>query len=122
MHAKEGQLEIVNDLLGLIVLHGPTADFDIWVMNDYGNRESWTKHCSVEQFTEFSRPCGYWKDDLLLMVEKCVYSRLFFYNLRTQESKNVLELEQFYYRHFCSYVETLVPISQRNAVAENADE
>ncbi|KAL8146535.1 hypothetical protein AgCh_004315 [Apium graveolens] len=125
LHAKKGQLEVINDLLGLIVPHSPTEyppDFDIWLMNDYGNRESWTKHYVVEQSTGFARPCGYFKDDLLLMVDNDTDNSLFFYNLHTQERMYIFKYGQFYYEHSCSYVETLVPVSKRNVVAENADE
>ncbi|KAK1398266.1 F-box domain-containing protein [Heracleum sosnowskyi] len=121
LHAKKGQLEIINDLLGLIVPHS-LIDFDIWVLKDYGNKESWTKQYIVEQSTGFARPCGYWKDDLLLMVENDTDNSLFFYNLHTQERKYIIEFGQFYFESFCSYVETLVHVSKRNAVAENADE
>lgn len=125
LHAKKGQLEVINDLLALIVPHSPmdcSPDFDIWVMIHYGNRESWTKQYSVELSTGLARPCGYWKDDLMLMVENDRNNSLFFYNLHTQERKYIIKFGHFYYEHFCSYVQTLVPVSKRNAVAENADE
>ncbi|XP_017250217.1 F-box/kelch-repeat protein At3g23880 isoform X2 [Daucus carota subsp. sativus] len=124
LHSKKGQLEIINDLLGLIVPHRPgfSPDFDVWVMNDYGSKESWTRMYCVKQSTGFARPCGYWKDDLLLMVENGRRNRLFFYDLRTKERQNILNSGYFYYEYFCSYVETLVPVSRRNAVVENADD
>lgn len=122
---EKGKLLILNESLSLIVTHRSEIDsgFDIWVMNDYGNQDSWTKQFSVEQIPGLAWPLGYWKDDLLLMFEFLHNKRrLFFYNLSTQDRKNLPDLGCLYFFTFCPYVETLVPVTLGNAVAEDDDQ
>lgn len=124
-HIEKGKLLILNESLSLIVTHRSEigSGFDIWVMNDYGIQESWTKQFTVEQLPGLAWPLGYWKDDLLLMFE-IIHNkrRLFFYNLNTQDRKNLPDLGCFYFFTFCTYVETLVPVTLGNAVAEDDDQ
>ncbi|KAL1817001.1 hypothetical protein ACET3Z_019575 [Daucus carota] len=115
LYAKEGQLEIINDLLGLIVPCSTySPNFEIWAMNDYGKRESWTKQFHVELSTWFVRPCGYWQDSFLLMgeFEGGRQKSLFLFNIHTQERQYILKSGSFFFEYFCSCVETLVPVSK----------
>ncbi|KAK1373128.1 F-box domain-containing protein [Heracleum sosnowskyi] len=109
-----GKLVLINDLLSHIVSHQPRdgVAYDIWVMNSYGVKESWTKQFTVKESLGTLWPLGYWKDDLLLMVEIILGKRnLFFYNLYTGATKSLPYLEKFSFLGFCRYVETLVPVT-----------
>lgn len=109
-----GKLVLINDLLSHIVSHQPRDGlaYDIWVMNSYGVKESWTKQFTVKESLGTLWPLGYWKDEFLLMVEIIRGKRnLFFYNLYTGERKSLPLLENFCFLGFCRYVETLVPVT-----------
>lgn len=108
-----GKLVLINELLSHIVSHQPRdgVAYDIWVMNSYGLKESWTKQFTVKESLGTLWPLGYWKDDLLLMVEIIRGNRnVFFYNLSTGASKSLPYLGFFSFLGFCRYVETLVPV------------
>lgn len=109
-----GKLLLINELLCHIVSHHSRDGlaYDIWVMSSYGDKESWTKQFTVKECLGTLWPLGYWKDDLLLMVEIIRGKRnLFFYNINTGVRKSLPYLENFSFLGFCRYVETLVPVS-----------
>lgn len=135
---------------------------DIWVMNEYGMHESWTKRFSFTEFPDSLWPIDYWKDYILLMAEtehdKRIVStvrdlrmlptlngRLSLYNLRSGERKRLPIKGNFNCvnmpllplpapgRFDCfpamgrldgltlsSYIETFVPITPGNSIAEVA--
>lgn len=118
-----GILDSLNDSLSLIVPRTdcPNSRFDIWVMDDYGHQESWTRQLTVEHSDRLARPVGYWKDDLFIMEKKTMEERyMFFYNLKTQEVKIFPVLRYLTYSAFCDYVETFETISRAVAVAGEA--
>ncbi|KAL1819071.1 hypothetical protein ACET3Z_013940 [Daucus carota] len=109
-----GKLVLINELLSHIVSHQPRdgVAYDIWVMNSYGVKDSWTKQFSVKESLGTLWPLGYWRSDLLLMIEILRGKRnVFSYNLSTGARKNLPYLENFSFLGFCTYVETLVPLS-----------
>lgn len=110
-----GILDSLDDKLSLIVpcMDCPNSSFDIWVMNDYGHQESWTRQLTVEQFDGLATPVGYWKDDLFIMATMTMEERyMFFYNLKTQEVKILPVLWNLRYTTFCDYVETFEKVSR----------
>lgn len=115
-----GILDSLNDSLSLIVpqINCPNSTFDIWVMNDYGSQESWTRRLTVDRFDGIARPVGYWKDDLFIMNMEEIYT--FFYNLKTQEVKFFPVEVYSIFATFCDYVETFETVSRAIAVAGEA--
>ncbi|KAL1819067.1 hypothetical protein ACET3Z_013936 [Daucus carota] len=120
---KSGKLDCMNDSLSLIVPNyssGPCPIIDIWVMNDYGDRNSWIKKYSVNQFQgRGTEPIGYWKDDLFLMANLTRNLSLCLYNLRNQEMKSFPVQWHFYTAAFYDYVETFETV--RPAIATTAE-
>ncbi|WOG95984.1 hypothetical protein DCAR_0415314 [Daucus carota subsp. sativus] len=119
---KCGKLDCINDSLSLIVLNylsRPCPIIDIWVMNDYGDRNSWIKKYSVDFLGLGTEPIGYWKDDLFLMATmKDRY--LCLYNLRNQEMKSFPGQWHFYTAAFYDYVETFETVRRAIATTEEA--
>nr|ABR18782.1 class S F-box protein [Nicotiana alata] len=63
----------------------PTEDLmDIWIMKEYGKKESWIKKCSIGPLP-IESPLAVWKDDLLLFQTKSGY--LIAYDLNSDEVK-----------------------------------
>lgn len=118
----------------------------IWVMNEYGIHESWTKQFSFTEFPKSLWPMEYWKDNILLMAETLHDQRrlhdfrrlptlhdfrrlptlhdkrrLSLYNLYTRERKSLAVQGCFDCLTLSSYIETFVPVSQGNSIAEEAD-
>lgn len=118
-----GILDSLNDKLSLIVpgMDCPNSSFDIWVMNDFGYQDSWTRQLTVEQFDGLATPVGYWKDDLFIMAKITMEERyMFFYNLITREVKILPGLRNLRYTTFCDYVETFETVSGAVGVAREA--
>ncbi|CAI9116948.1 OLC1v1018245C1 [Oldenlandia corymbosa var. corymbosa] len=68
------KLTVLGDCLAIVITNYPTIAgkmlFDVWVMKEYENQESWTKRCSVGPFSH--QPClcllTCWHDDELLAL------------------------------------------------------
>lgn len=61
-------LAVLNDSLAL-TLYVPSlvdAYFDIWVMNEYGVKESWTKQFTIGPLSGIYSPISFWKSEELL--------------------------------------------------------
>ncbi|XP_017245460.2 F-box/kelch-repeat protein At3g06240-like [Daucus carota subsp. sativus] len=122
-HLKSGKLDCMNESLSVIVPYYSSncPIIDIWVMNDYGDRNSWIKMYSVDQFQGLGmEPIGYWKDDLFLMANLAMKDGyLCLYNLRNQEMKPFPVQWHFYTAAFYDYVETFETV--RRAIATTAE-
>ncbi|KAK9010706.1 hypothetical protein V6N11_043577 [Hibiscus sabdariffa] len=66
---------------------GTEKSFEIYVMKEYGVRESWTKILTIGPLTKVEMPLAFWKNDEILMEgsDGLVVS----YNLKTQELKDL---------------------------------
>ncbi|XP_057461076.1 F-box protein At3g07870-like [Actinidia eriantha] len=78
-----------NDLISLVVYQDREADkwFDIWVMNEFGVRESWTKLFRIGPLFGIKRPLSFWKKDVVLIEDE--YGELVLYDLCRQEMKQL---------------------------------
>ncbi|KAM7494469.1 hypothetical protein LguiB_029078 [Lonicera macranthoides] len=66
---KARSLTILNKSLALILYVREEVDkfFDIWVMNEYGSKESWTKQFSIRPLSGIHCPLSFWRCDELLL-------------------------------------------------------
>ncbi|KAL8092566.1 F-box/kelch-repeat protein At3g23880-like [Apium graveolens] len=111
-YVEYGILDCLNDSLSMIVPHYSYKFIDIWVMHDYGDRNSWIKLLTVDQFQGLAaQPIGFWKDKLFITVNKL----LCLYNLRNQEMKFFPIAWEFYSATFCDYVETFERVNRATA-------
>nr|BAQ19002.1 S19-locus linked F-box protein 2 [Petunia axillaris subsp. axillaris] len=85
-------LVILYKFLTLICYHypmftEPTEDLvDIWIMKEYGQKESWIKRFSVN-LLPIESPLAVWKDELLLLQTRS--GQLFTYDLNSDEVKEL---------------------------------
>ncbi|KAI8539648.1 hypothetical protein RHMOL_Rhmol09G0199100 [Rhododendron molle] len=82
-------LSVLHDSLALIVYEPEPIErqFDIWVMPEYGVKESWTHVYSIGPLAGIHGPLTFWKDDELLMESST--GQLVSCNLNTQEIKEL---------------------------------
>ena len=111
---------VLNDCLALIFYSAEETvtgkNFDIWVMCEYGIKESWTKQFVVRPQVGIERPLGFAKNGELLLVGN--NGQVVLYNFGSQETKNVEVRElpdSFHASQAIVYVESLVSITSGNA-------
>ncbi|KAK8264006.1 hypothetical protein V6Z11_D12G078700 [Gossypium hirsutum] len=82
-------LFVWNGRIALVIYprKGIEKSFQIYVMKEYGVRESWTKILTIGPLTKVEMPLAFWKNDEILMEgsDGLVVS----YNLKTQELKDL---------------------------------
>nr|BAQ18925.1 S5-locus linked F-box protein type-10 [Petunia x hybrida] len=87
---------------------------DIWIMKEYGEKESWIKRCSIRLLPE--SPLAVWKDEILLLHSKM--GHLIAYDLNSNE---VQELDLHGYPEsfrIIIYRESLTAIPRNNDCIE----
>jgi len=87
-------------------LEGISRSFDVWVLGEYGVRESWTKQLSIGPILGARAPLAFWKNGELLFED--TRRKLVSYDPITQDTK---ELETRGVEHFLQvvpYQESLV--------------
>lgn len=122
-YVENGMLDCLNDSLSMIIPHYiyPETCFDIWEMTKYGDRNSWIKKLTVDQFRGLAaQPIGFWKDNLFLTVVLMGNGLLCLYNLRTQEMKFFTIAWKIYSATFCNYVETFERVNRATATTGEA--
>uniref|UniRef100_A0A5B6YQ60 F-box domain-containing protein n=1 Tax=Davidia involucrata TaxID=16924 RepID=A0A5B6YQ60_DAVIN len=108
------KLSVLKESLSVIVYS--TAEeknicFDIWVMNEYGVEESWTKQFTVGPLLTVSKPLGFWKNgEVIFNYEENLNNVLFLYDPSAQEMKDFLTHGTEYSYEVYNYVESLVLI------------
>ncbi|KAI9122690.1 hypothetical protein K1719_006530 [Acacia pycnantha] len=112
-------LEVSSSTESVGVLGGSLAcagvsqygNFEIWVMNEYGVENSWTKKFQNESNRNFVRMLGLLKENEILVEE--AFKRLISYNLQNQRRKRFrkrsLPLQEV--TSMFQYVESLVPLT-----------
>lgn len=86
---------------------------DVWVMKDYGVKESWTKLCNVGEMDDFGfkyvRPLGFSKSGGEVLLEQD-REKLLWYNLKSKRIKdvNIRGMPQSFDTEFC--MGSLVPV------------
>ncbi|KAK1368267.1 F-box domain-containing protein [Heracleum sosnowskyi] len=107
------KLLVVEEKLAMIYWNRKKGNrFEIWVMNDCGIGNSWTRHFQISE--TFTDCMGYWANGLILLNEEEV---LFFYDLKTRSRKKMSLRDTTGWRHrringFSSFVTTRVPVSK----------
>ncbi|KAF9591951.1 hypothetical protein IFM89_010398, partial [Coptis chinensis] len=94
-----------------------TCHLDIWVLDEYGVKESWTKLYTIGPFSMFS-PMRFLKNGELILLAND--QGLFLCNPLTQEIKNIQVQGrpiQSQWLHVASYKESLVSIEKWNGAA-----
>ncbi|KAF9612235.1 hypothetical protein IFM89_038657, partial [Coptis chinensis] len=95
-----------------------TCHLDIWVLDKYGVKESWTKLYTIGPFSMFS-PMGVLKNGELILLAN--NHGLFLCNPLTQEIKNIQvqgrPIQSQWSLHVASYKESLVSIEKWNGAA-----
>lgn len=136
-------LGVINESLALLSTEcwGETRSSykcSIWVMNDYGVHQSWTKLLSLREFPKFCVPIHYYKDDIWLLAEKLIRKprimisdlrnfldpaniRLCLYNLSNRKVQRLPVHGYVKSLTVCSYTETLVLPRKGNTTAEEAN-
>ncbi|XP_028805234.1 F-box protein CPR1-like [Neltuma alba] len=81
-----GTVAKFRDSLAVIVYprRGTEKCFDLWVMEDYGNEGSWTKHSIIGPIVGAGRPLGFLEEKNLFLLEDN-NGRMVFYDLQTEE-------------------------------------
>ncbi|KAI9122710.1 hypothetical protein K1719_006550 [Acacia pycnantha] len=87
------------------------GNFEIWVMNEYGVENSWTKKFQIESNLYVVRMLGLLRENEILVEEN--YKRLISYNLQNQRRKRFrkrsLPLQEV--ASMFQYIESLVPLT-----------
>ena len=63
------------------------SDLEIWVLLEFGVKESWTRLTTIGLSIDFERPLGFWKRGELLMVNR--EGQLVLYDPFTRTKKNL---------------------------------
>ncbi|XP_058213104.1 F-box/kelch-repeat protein At3g23880-like [Rhododendron vialii] len=110
-----------NDKLALVVSPDERG-FDVWVLNE--NESSWTKQVKVGSFPRIAiedgdnRVVGGGKNNELLVTEHKVSGdlKLFSYDTKTGETKDILSRDAPYQSFVYLCAETLLPVMQANTL------
>jgi hypothetical protein len=62
--------------------------FDVWLLNEYGVKESWSKLFTLGPLTGIRKPLGFWKNQTMLFLESSD-GQLVVYDTSTEEMSNL---------------------------------
>ncbi|KAK6156583.1 hypothetical protein DH2020_010831 [Rehmannia glutinosa] len=65
-------LAVINGSLSAVIsleVEGMSKHFEVWVMAEYGVKDSWTRRFVVGPFSYISRPVGSWRERKLLFID-----------------------------------------------------
>ncbi|XP_017224638.1 F-box/kelch-repeat protein At3g06240 [Daucus carota subsp. sativus] len=123
------KLSVMDEKLAMIFWNGEQGNiFEIWVMNDYGVGNDWSRRFQIsETFSDYIFPLGFWTKGLMLIDktytsrERLQKSEAFFYDLETSSLKKIPFMgTTSCLNGFSSFVETLVPVRSLRVV-DDAD-
>ncbi|WOG86325.1 hypothetical protein DCAR_0205527 [Daucus carota subsp. sativus] len=116
----EWKLSVIDERLAMIHWCGERGNlFEVWVMNDYGIDNSWTRLFQIaDTLCSYVNPMGYWTNGLMLLDRTLCWKRgfdnlqvFFFYDVETRSLKKIpLDHSTGFINGFSSFVETLVPV------------
>uniref|UniRef100_A0A2N9FBW4 F-box domain-containing protein n=1 Tax=Fagus sylvatica TaxID=28930 RepID=A0A2N9FBW4_FAGSY len=116
MNAIWGEYSVLNNCIAMIVSDAQDTVtekiFDIWVMREYGVKESWTKQFVIGPLSGIQFPLGFTMNDELLMVARD--GQLVSYNSNAQEIKSL----QVRATQAIVYKESLVSVMGGNVIEE----
>jgi len=97
----------------------PEIGFDVWLLNEYGVKESWAKLFTLGPFTGIRKPLGFWKNEIVLFLESSD-GRLVVYDSSTKQMSGLQIDGEPLSLQVIPYVETLVSVKGGNGF-ENQD-
>ncbi|KAG2695688.1 hypothetical protein I3843_07G024200 [Carya illinoinensis] len=115
---KHQQYFLLNELVAFAISwkaigeEGSRLWWDIWLLNEYGVTESWTKLFRVGPLTGVIRPLEYWMNDIIFWEKDD--EQLALYDPSTKETTNLqIEGESLSFQ-VITYMESLVSIGGAN--------
>ncbi|RVW82615.1 hypothetical protein CK203_037421 [Vitis vinifera] len=92
---QRGDIAVYNEMIALIFYPNTYTDtdtatekrFDMWVMSEYGVKESWTRLFTIGAVSGVERPSGFWSNGGVFMGSSS--GELLLYNHFTQQFKNL---------------------------------
>ncbi|XP_034706283.1 F-box/kelch-repeat protein At3g06240-like [Vitis riparia] len=92
---QRGDIAVYNEMIALIFYPNTYTDtdtatekrFDMWVMSEYGVKESWTRLFTIGAVSGVERPLGFWSNGGVFMGSSS--GELLLYNHFTQQFKNL---------------------------------
>ena len=85
--------------------------FDVWLLNEYGVKESWSKLFTLGPLTGIRKPLGFWKNQTMLFMESSD-GQLVVYDTSTVEMSNLQIGGELF--QVIIYMETLVSVEGVN--------
>jgi F-box interacting protein len=105
--------------VGVLNEDQPEIGFDVWLLNEYGVKESWAKLFTLGPFTGIRKPLGFWKNEIALFLESSD-GRLVVYDSSTKQMSGLQIDGEPLSLQVIPYVETLVSVKGGNGF-ENQD-
>ena len=82
-------LVVLNGFIAMVIYSSMSDNlgFDIWVLLEFGVKESWTKLITIDPSLDLKRPLLFWKSGQIFMEN--TKGQLVLYGPFTQATKNV---------------------------------
>lgn len=113
-----GSLASLKNSLAFIhyPLGGMSKSFDVWILGEYGVRESWTKQLSIEPVSGVIAPLGFWRYGELLL--KDAHGKLVSYDPITRDMKDLQARGVDYLLQVLPCKESLVCVKEARGESE----
>ena len=107
---------MLNGFIAMVIYSSMSDNlgFDIWVLLEFGVKESWTKLITIDPSLDLKRPLLFWKSGQIFMEN--TKGQLVLYDPFTQATKNV-QLDG--YKGSVRVVQFILPLSIMNAMCLN---
>ena len=107
---------MLNGFIAMVIYSSMSDNlgFDIWVLLEFGVKESWTKLITIDPLLDLKRPLLFWKSGQIFMEN--TKGQLVLYDPFTQATKNV-QLDG--YKGSVRVVQSILPLSIMNAMCLN---
>ena len=107
---------MLNGFIAMVIYSSMSDNlgFDIWVLLEFGVKESWTKLITIDPSLDLKRPLLFWKSGQIFMEN--TKGQLVLYDPFTQATKNV-QLDG--YKGSVRVVQSILPLSIMNAMCLN---
>ena len=109
-------LVVLNGFIAMVIYSSMSDNlgFDIWVLLEFGVKESWTKLITIDPSLDLKRPLLFWKSGQIFMEN--TKGQLVLYDPFTQATKNV-QLDG--HKGSVRVVQSILPLSIMNAMCLN---
>ena len=107
---------MLNGFIAMVIYSSMSDNlgFDIWVLLEFGVKESWTKLITIDPLLDLKRPLLFWKSGQIFMEN--TKGQLVLYDPFTQATKNV-QLDG--HKGSIRVVQSILPLSIMNAMCLN---